>query len=212
MNILLFGAPGVGKGTQSQLLVEKLDMKHISTGDLFRNAIKKQTDLGQEAQKYMDKGELVPDSIVIGMVEEVLKSLDGHSFILDGFPRTRAQAEALDQLLASMSLSIEKVISLDVPQEELLKRLTGRRVCKACGAVYHETSNPTKEDGVCDVCGGEVVQRNDDKEEAIQKRLSVYEDSTAPVKDFYKSKEKLVDLDGMGDTSEVFERIKSVLR
>lgn len=211
MNILLFGAPGVGKGTQSALLVEKLDMRHISTGDLFRIAIKNETPLGLEAKQYMDKGALVPDSVTIGMVQEVLENLHGQNFILDGFPRTQPQAVALDELLSAMGMSLDKVISLAVPEGELLARLTGRRVCKSCGAVYHIQTKPTKIDGVCDVCNGSVEQRADDQEAAIKKRLAVYSESTKPVMDFYKEKEKLIEVDGMGPTEEVFKRVKQVL-
>ncbi len=187
MNIILFGAPGVGKGTQSSLLIDKLDMRHISTGDLFRYAIKNKTSLGLEAQTYIDEGKLVPDSIVIGMVEEVFEKLNGQNFILDGFPRTGTQAEALENLLNMFKLEIGKVISLKVPESVLMKRLTGRRVCKSCGAVFHVDSKPTKEEGKCDSCGGEVIQRSDDKEDVIAQRLQEYEKNTKPVKEFYKS-------------------------
>src|SRR6185312_9322053 len=171
MNIVLFGAPGAGKGTQSALLVERMGMEQISTGDLFRAAIKNKTELGLKAKSYMDKGELVPDAIVIGMVDEVLARLGKNLFILDGFPRTVAQAEALRTILARRAMEIGKAVFLEVPKEELLGRLTGRRVCKSCGAVYHIDSKPPKVAGVCDVCGGEVVQRNDDKEDVIATRL-----------------------------------------
>lgn len=212
MNLLLFGAPGAGKGTQSSLLVDKLDMVHISTGDLFRNAIKNQTTLGREAKKYMDKGELVPDAIVIGMVEEELKRLEGRSFILDGFPRTVPQAQALENLLVRHNTKADKVIFLEVPNGVLVERLAGRRVCKNCGAVYHVSSRPTQADGVCDVCGGSVVQRDDDKEEAIKKRLQVYSDTTKPLKEFYREQNKLVELDGTGTADEVFGRIQAALK
>jgi adenylate kinase len=208
MNIILFGAPGVGKGTQSSLLIDKLDMRHVSTGDLFRSAIKNKTTLGIEAQKYMEEGKLVPDSIVIGMVEEVLRQLNGQDFILDGFPRTNSQAEALENLLKLFNLEIGKVLSLRVPEETLLKRLTGRRVCKSCSAVYHVNAKPTKIDGKCDSCDGEVVQRSDDREDVIQERLKEYEKNTLPVKEFYKAQNKLVELDGQGSTEDVFERIR----
>ena len=191
MNIILFGAPGAGKGTQSSILIERNQMKQISTGDLFRAAIKNKTELGLKAQSYMDKGELVPDSIVIGMVEEVLRK-DSGSFILDGFPRTVTQAEALDGLLNKIQMNIGKAIFLEVPYETLLKRLTGRRVCKSCAAVYHIESRPTIKDGVCDSCGGEVVQRNDDKEDVIANRLKAYEEFTMPLKNYYKKNKQKV--------------------
>ena len=211
MNILLFGAPGVGKGTQSALLVEKMDMKHISTGDLFRHAIKNETKLGLEAKSFMDGGNLVPDNVVIGMVQEVLEGLDGQNFILDGFPRTKPQAEALESLLEQFGLNIEKVISIQVPDEDLIQRLSGRRVCKDCGAVYHVEAKPTQAEGKCDLCEGEVVQRTDDQLDAIKHRLSVYNDSTRPVKEFYEGLDKLVEIDGAGSADGVFDRIKSIL-
>ena len=211
MNLILFGPPGAGKGTQSELLVKRLNMRQISTGDLFRAAIKNQTALGRQAKEYMDAGKLVPDSVTIGMVEEVLTQLKGQSFILDGFPRNAAQAEALDGLLKKLGLKIGKVLFLEVPRAELLTRLAGRRVCKKCGAVYHIASKPTKQPGVCDVCGGEVVQRDDDKEEAIRTRLEVYDKSTAPVKEFYKRSGLSAEVDGTGDTETVFSRVKAHL-
>lgn len=211
MNILLFGPPGAGKGTQSALLVERKRMKHISTGDLFRAAIKNQTRLGLEARKYMDKGQLVPDAITIGMVEEVFMTLNGQSFILDGFPRNVAQGEALENLLKGHDLTIDKALFLEVPLEKLMGRLTGRRVCTACGATYHVTASPPKEEGVCDKCGGQVIQRADDKEDVIRTRLMAYEESTKPLKDFYKSAKKLVELDGLGATEDVYARIEKQL-
>ncbi len=211
MNILLFGAPGAGKGTQSELLVKKLSFLQISTGDLFRAAIKNKTALGQTAQSYMDKGELVPDSVVIGMVDEVLANLNGKNFILDGFPRNVAQAEALGKILSQRQLEIGKAVFLEVPSEALLSRLTGRRVCKSCGAVYHIASKPTHKTGVCDSCGGEVIQRNDDKEDVIATRLKTYAESTAPLKQYYKSLGKLVAVDGDRNSEEVFVSIKAEL-
>ncbi len=211
MNLILFGAPGAGKGTQSELLIKRENMTQISTGDLFRAAIKGQTELGKKAQEYMDKGQLVPDSIVIGMVEEVLKK-GLQNFILDGFPRTVAQAEALDNLLKSMQLSIGKAIFLEVPMKVLMDRLTGRRVCKNCGAVYHIVSKPTKMEGKCDTCGGEVVQRNDDKAEVIETRLKTYQEFTSPLKEFYKKAGKYTELDGNRDTEEVYKEIEKIIK
>lgn len=207
MNLILFGAPGAGKGTQSSLLIERLGMAQISTGDLFRAAIKNKTELGRKAQDFMDRGELVPDSIVIGMVEEVLKN-EKRSFILDGFPRTVAQAQSLDELLKKMSLSVDKAIFLEVPPAVLMGRLTGRRVCRNCGTVYHVDSKPPQKEGVCDACGGEVYQRNDDKADVIATRLKTYEEFTSPLKDFYQRAGKYGEVDGNRDTEEVFKDIQ----
>ena len=209
MNIVLFGAPGAGKGTQSALLVEKLGMVQISTGDLFRAAIKGKTELGLKAQAFMDKGELVPDTITIQMVDEVLKNLKNKSFILDGFPRTQAQAEALGKILTLRGSEIGKAIFLEVPKEELLDRLTGRRVCKACGAVYHVKAKPTKVADKCDLCGGEVVQRNDDKADVIATRLKTYEENTYPLRSYFREQGKYVELDGAQDTDTVFKALKA---
>jgi adenylate kinase len=210
LNIILFGAPGAGKGTQSALLIEKRGMRQISTGDLFRAAIKNQTALGLKAQDYMNKGELVPDQVVIGMVEEELKNVSG-DFILDGFPRTVAQAEALEELLKKLHKSIQKAIFIHVPFEELKGRLTGRRVCKGCGAVYHVKSKPSKQEGVCDVCGGSVVQRPDDKEEVIGTRLKAYEDYTSPLKDYYRELGKYYEVNGFKSADVVYKNIESLI-
>jgi adenylate kinase len=212
LNLILFGPPGAGKGTQSALLIERLNMRHISTGDLFRAAIKNQTKLGKEAKGFLDAGKLVPDSITIGLVEEVLQELGGKSFILDGFPRNVTQAEALEKLLKQLHLNVEKVLFLEVPMNLLLGRLTGRRVCKNCGATYHIESKPTQKEGVCDVCGGPVVQRPDDKEDVIRTRLEAYETSTRPLKDYYKVKGPYVEIDGTGTSDEVFARITRALQ
>lgn len=212
MNLLMFGPPGAGKGTQSALLVEKFNMKHISTGDLFRNNIKKKTPLGIEAKKYLDSGDLVPDSVTIGMVEDELKNLNSSAgFILDGFPRNVAQAEALDKLTKTTGKTINKVIFFEVPRNLLIERLSGRKICKQCGAVYHIKSKPTKQNGICDECGGEVVQRADDQVEAIDNRLEIYEKTTAPVKTFYRNKGLLLEVDGTGASDEVFNHVSSVL-
>ncbi len=207
MNIVLFGPPGAGKGTQSALLVERLGMRHVSTGDLFRDAIKAQTPLGLKAKALVDAGHLVPDGIVIGLVEEVLHGLSDKSFILDGFPRTVPQAEALDKLLSFHDMTIGRALFVEVPTQMLLKRLSGRRVCQSCGAVYHIESKPSKVDGVCDLCGGGVVQRKDDQEQVISTRLDAYEKSTAPLKGYFEAKGKLAIVDGQGTTEEVFQRL-----
>ncbi|MFN7728440.1 MAG: adenylate kinase [Bdellovibrio sp.] len=212
MNIVLFGAPGAGKGTQSTMLVQRLRYHQISTGDLFRHAIKNKTELGRQAQGFMDRGDLVPDSIVISMVDEVLENLKEKSFILDGFPRTRAQAEALGKILQVRGLRLEKAIFLEVPKEELLQRLTGRRVCQSCGAVYHIQSKPMRKDGICDLCGGVVVQRNDDKEEVIATRLKTYEENTFPLRGYYKEIGNYAEVDGSRHTEAVFESLRALLK
>jgi adenylate kinase len=186
-------------------------MKHLSTGDMFRAAIKNKTALGLEAQRFMSEGKLVPDAITIGMVEEELKRLNGASFILDGFPRNVPQAEALEKLLTQMKLKVEKAIFIEVPHHLLLGRLTGRRVCKQCGATYHIEAKPPKKPGVCDVCGGAVIQRDDDREEVIRTRLEAYEQSTSPLKSYFEDKGRLVRVDGTGTTNDVFARLERVI-
>lgn len=213
MNILLFGPPGAGKGTQSTFLVERLGMKHISTGDIFRAAIKNKTPLGLEAKSYIDQGRLVPDSVTISMVSEILKSLDGQSFILDGFPRNVAQAEALEVLLKDIGLILDRAVFLEVAESELVERLSGRRTCRNCGAVYHIVGKPPKDGKTCDVCGSEdIYQREDDKVEAIKTRLQVYAESTRPLKDYYQKEGCLVEVDGTGDVEDVFKRIETALK
>lgn len=207
MNIVLFGPPGAGKGTQSALLVERKRMKHISTGDLLRAAMKNETPLGLQAKALVDAGKLVPDDVMIGIVEEVLKGLKGQNFILDGFPRTVPQAQALETLLKRYGMSIGKALFLEVPRRDLMRRLTGRRVCQSCGATYHVDSKPPKKEGVCDVCGGAVVQRKDDHEDVIGTRLEAYDKSTAPVKSFYASQGCLSEIEGVGETEEVYGRL-----
>lgn len=207
MNIVLFGPPGAGKGTQSALLVERNHMRHISTGDLFREAIKNQTPLGKQAKAYMEAGQLVPDEVVIGMVEEVLKGLSDSSVILDGFPRTVPQADALNGLMQNYEMNIGKAVFLEVSRRDLLSRLTGRRVCASCGAVYHIETKPTRVSGICDVCGGQVIQRKDDHEDVISARLDAYDKSTSPLKAYYADKGLLAEVDGNGSTEEVFARI-----
>ncbi|MEK6554511.1 MAG: adenylate kinase, partial [Bdellovibrionota bacterium] len=195
MNILLFGPPGAGKGTQSAFLVEDLKMKHISTGDMLRAAIKNKTKLGLEAQGFINAGNLVPDDVVIGMVEEVFGELGGKSFILDGFPRTTPQAQALDQLLVKTGKELKKAVFLVVPHDALISRLSGRRVCKNCGATYHVDAKPPKQAGICDNCGkNEIYQREDDKAEAISTRLETYDKNTRPLKDFYQKQGRLLEV------------------
>lgn len=208
MSLVLFGPPGAGKGTQSQLMLGAKPFIHISTGNLLREAIQQKTPLGVEAQSYVDAGKLVPDSVVIGLVREFIEKNKTSKFIFDGFPRTIVQAEALEQQIEQIgAVSISKALFLEVPQIDLLQRLSGRRVCKNCGAVYHETNNPPKKQGFCDACGGEVYQRKDDAAEAIQTRLEAYEKSTAPLKEYYIKKNLFVSIDGLGGSQDVFKRI-----
>ena len=209
--IVLFGPPGAGKGTQSALLKSKLSMAHISSGDLFRENMKKKTDLGQEAQKYLDAGKLVPDSITIGMVEDVLKKLEGRKFVLDGFPRTVQQADALETILGGNGMQLKRAVFLDVPGGKLMGRLTGRRICEKCGENYHVESKAPKQSGVCDKCGSKLVQRPDDREEVIATRLQAYEDSTRPLRDYYKIKGIYIEVDGVGETEEIFGRIQKAI-
>lgn len=211
MNILLFGPPGAGKGTQSELLKTKLKMRHISTGDLFRNAIKSETELGRLAKSYLDAGQLVPDSVTIDLVRDVLNGLEGQAFILDGFPRTLPQAEALEGLLKSEGFSLGKAVFLNVPESFLVERLTGRRICKNCGATFHITALPPKTAGKCDKCGEELLQRKDDKESVIRDRIKVYEESTKPLKSFYENMGLLVELDGTKSTDEVFKELEKII-
>ncbi len=212
MNIVFLGPPGAGKGTQAKKIAEKYGIPQISTGDMFREHLSKGTELGLKAKEYMDKGQLVPDEVVLGMVEERLKQPDCEKgFILDGFPRTVPQAEALDQLLEKMGKKIDYAICIDVPDEELVKRLTGRRTCKKCGMMYHVMFKPPKEEGKCDVCGGELYQRADDNEETVRNRLKVYHEQTEPIIQFYEKKGVLYRIDGMGSIDEIFERIVKLL-
>ena len=212
MNIIMLGPPGAGKGTQAKMLVEKLGIPQISTGDMLRAAVKEGTPMGLKAKEYMDGGKLVPDEVVIGIVKDRLAADDcSKGFILDGFPRTIPQAEALDKVLAEMGKKIEYVVNVAVPESELLTRLTGRRTCKKCGAMYHVKFNPPKQDGVCDKCGGELYQRDDDKEETILNRLKVYNDQTAPLIEYYKKQGVLVDIDGSKDIGEIFKDICAAL-
>jgi adenylate kinase len=212
MRLILLGPPGAGKGTQAKDLVKKYGIPQISTGDILRKNLADKTPLGLEAKKFMDKGELVPDSVVVGIVKERLKEDDcKKGYILDGFPRTVPQAEALDAALADMKTPIDKVLSIEVPDSELVKRLGGRRTCRACQAGYHVVFKPSKKEGVCDSCGGELYQRDDDKEEAIKNRLKVYQSSTAPLINYYKAKGLLAAVDGVGGMNEILDRMVRAL-
>eukprot|EP01022_Parablepharisma_sp_SALTPOND_P013738 TRINITY_DN18452_c0_g1_i3.p2 TRINITY_DN18452_c0_g1~~TRINITY_DN18452_c0_g1_i3.p2 ORF type:complete len:362 (+),score=82.59 TRINITY_DN18452_c0_g1_i3:461-1546(+) len=212
MNLILLGPPGAGKGTQAKMLIDAYGIPQISTGDMLREAVKNQTELGLEAKKYMDAGQLVPDEVVIGLAKDRIAQPDcDKGFMLDGFPRTVPQAEALDKVLADMGKKIDHVISIEVPSSELLGRLTGRRPCKACGQGFHVMFDPPKVEGVCDKCGGELYQRDDDNEATVSNRLKVYEDQTAPLIDYYKAKGLLRPIDGVGDMGVILDRIKVVL-
>ena len=212
MNIVLMGLPGAGKGTQADKIVEKYDIPHISTGDMFRAAIKNQTALGLEAKSFMDQGALVPDEVTIGIVRERLSQADCEKgFLLDGFPRTVPQAEALDATLADMGKSVEHVINIQVEQEELIKRLTGRRICKECGTAYHLVFNPPQEEGKCDKDGGELYQRADDNPETVSNRLEVNMKQTQPLLDFYGDKGVLTNIDGQQHITKVFADIDALL-
>jgi len=197
MNLVLMGLPGAGKGTQAEQIVDKYHIPHISTGDMFRAAIKDNTELGLQAKSFMDKGELVPDEVTVGIVRErLLKDDCKNGFLLDGFPRTVAQAEALESILTDMNRKIDYVINIQVPEEILVERLTGRRICKSCGATYHLVFNPPKEAEVCNRCEGELYQRPDDNEETVQNRLNVNIKQTQPLLDFYNEKGYLRNING----------------
>jgi adenylate kinase len=209
LSIVLFGPPGAGKGTQATRMIADGKKTHISTGDLFRAAMKNQTPLGLEAKSYVDSGNLVPDSVSIGLVKEVLEAYPTGDFIFDGFPRTSNQAEALEKLIEDMGVSpIKSALFLEVPQDILFQRLTGRRLCRNCGAVYHVDASPTKVEGVCDACGGETYQRKDDSEDVISTRLDAYAKNTEPLKDYYKKNGLFIEIDGLGDPEEVFSRFQ----
>lgn len=208
MRIVLLGPPGAGKGTQAKLMQERIGIPHISTGDLLRAAVAGQTALGRTAQRYMDRGELVPDGLVIDMIDARLHG-DGETrcFMLDGFPRTVAQAEAFERMLAGRRVVLDHVVSLEVPRDELVRRLSGRRTCRQCGAMYHVVFDPPRRADVCDRCGGALFQREDDREETIRARLDVYDQATAPLIAFYRQRGLLRDIDGMGSAAQVLHRI-----
>ncbi len=212
MNLILLGPPGAGKGTQAQKIIERFGIPQISTGDILRQAVKEGTPLGKEARSFMEKGELVPDEVVIGIIEERLKAKDCNSgFILDGFPRTASQAEALEEILLRGGRSIDHVLNIDVDSEELVRRLTGRRTCRDCGMMFHILFHPPAKEGICDRCGGVLFQRDDDREETIRTRLREYERRTLPLIEYYKQKGLLRRIDGLGSEDEIFERIIKVL-
>lgn len=212
MNLVLMGLPGAGKGTQAEKIVEKYEIPHISTGDMFRAAMKEGTELGLKAKSYMDNGELVPDEVTIGIVRERLSKGDcKKGFLLDGFPRTVAQAEALESIMNDLGKKIDYVIYIDVNKDLLMERLTGRRICKNCGSTYHLIFNPPKSPGKCDRCGGELYQRADDNAETVQNRLDVNLKQTKPLIDFYSEKGYLKKIDGTQEIQKVFEDIDRLL-
>jgi len=208
MRFILLGPPGAGKGTQAERLAKKYGIPHIATGEILRQNIRERTKSGVIAKSYMDRGELVPDQILIGIIRDRLSSPDcSKGFILDGFPRTETQADALSSILHRLNQKLDGMINLEVPQEEVIARLSGRRVCRSCGANYHTRFNPPKEEGKCDKCGGQLYQRDDDKEEAIQNRLRVYNRQTEPLINYYKKAGLLIPVDGAKEISTVFETL-----
>ena len=212
MKIIMLGAPGAGKGTQAKQIAAKYEIPHISTGDIFRANIKNGTELGRKAKEYMDQGMLVPDELTCDLVMDRIAQDDcTRGFVLDGFPRTIPQAEALTNALTKIGQSMDYAIDVDVPDENIVNRMGGRRACLNCGATYHVVFNPTKEEGVCDACGSETVLRDDDKPETVQKRLTVYHDQTQPLIDYYKNMNILKSVDGTKPMNEVFSDIVAIL-
>lgn len=209
MRVLLFGSPGSGKGTQAMLLADFLNVRKISLGDILREEVKKNSDLGREVKNYMESGTLVPDELVSRVIEEYI---DKRGFLLDGYPRNLSQAEKLDKILDKKGIDINSVIYLDIDEQIIIDRLSQRRVCKSCGANYHLVSLPAKKEDVCDRCSSELIQRSDDDPEVIKKRWQVFSQEVNKILDFYQKKNKLVKIDGRGEIGEVFERIKKELK
>ena len=212
MRIILLGPPGAGKGTQAAAIVDKYKIPHISTGDIFRQNIKEGTELGKKAKEYMDQGLLVPDELTVGLVTDRISQPDcGNGFMLDGFPRNVSQAVQLDAFLKNNGIALDKVINIEVDKEKLVARAVGRRICKSCGATYHIEFNPSKEEGVCDICKGDLYQRADDNEETVSKRIQVYLDETKPLADYYSKVGIIADIDGQQSIDKVFNDIVSAL-
>ena len=212
MKIIMLGAPGAGKGTQAKMLAEKYGIPHVSTGDIFRANIKDQTELGMEAKKYMDQGLLVPDELTVKiLLDRVSKDDCKNGYVLDGFPRTIPQAEVLDKAVSDLNENIDFAINVDVKDENIIKRMSGRRACLKCGATYHIEHIPPKQEGICDKCGSELVLRDDDKPETVKKRLDVYHEQTQPLIDYYNKKGILREVDGSQDMKDVFNAITAIL-
>ena len=212
MKVVMLGAPGAGKGTQAKKIAAKYNIPHISTGDIFRANIKNGTELGKKAKTYMDQGLLVPDELVVDLVVDRVNQEDcADGYVLDGFPRTIPQAEALTKALASQGQKLDYAIDVDVPDENIVRRMSGRRACVGCGATYHLEYAPTKKEGICDVCGGELILRDDDKPETVEKRLGVYHEQTQPLIDYYTNAGILKRVDGTFDIEEVFQAVVQIL-
>ena len=212
MKIIMLGAPGAGKGTQAKMIAKEYNIPHISTGDIFRANIKEGTDLGKEAKTYMDAGQLVPDELTVKiLLDRVAKDDCKNGYVLDGFPRTIPQAEVLDAALTELGDKIDFAIDVDVPDENIVRRMGGRRACVTCGATYHIEHVPPKAEGICDICGSELILRDDDKPETVSNRLKVYHDQTQPLIDFYTKKGVLKSVDGTVDMMDVFAAIKAIL-
>ena len=212
MKIVMLGAPGAGKGTQAKMIAEQYGIPHVSTGDIFRMNIKNGTALGMEAKAYMDKGELVPDALTVRiLLDRVAQDDCKNGYVLDGFPRTIPQAEVLDAELTKLGDAIDYAINVDVPDENIIRRMSGRRACVSCGATYHIVHIPPKKEGICDKCGAELILRDDDKEETVKNRLNIYHAQTQPLIDFYTNKGVLKTVDGTVDSAEVFAAIKEIL-
>lgn len=212
MKIIMLGAPGAGKGTQAKKIASKYEIPHISTGDIFRANIKNGTELGKKAKSFMDQGLLVPDELTVDLVMDRIQKEDcKNGYILDGFPRTIPQAEALDQALKALGDKLDYAIEVDVPDENIVKRMAGRRACVHCGATYHIVHAPTKVENICDVCGGDLILRDDDKPETVTKRLTVYHNQTKPLIDYYKEEGILATVDGTADLEDVFKAVVTIL-
>ena len=212
MKIIMLGDPGAGKGTQAKMIADKYSIPHISTGDIFRANIKNGTELGKKAKTYMDQGLLVPDELVVDLVVDRVGQADcSNGYVLDGFPRTIPQAESLDAALEKLGSKVDYAINVEVPDENIVRRMSGRRACVACGATYHIVHIPTKVEGICDRCGSELILRDDDKPETVKKRLAVYHEQTQPLIDYYNDKKVLVEVDGTKDMNDVFTDIVKIL-